>query len=42
MQELNDITTAENVGATTRKDRTTFENILNAIIDSLSDLASSN
>jgi len=41
MQELNDMTTAENVGATTEKPETTFEEVLNAIGDSLSDLASS-
>jgi len=41
MQELNDMTTAETVGATTRKSGTTFEEIVNAIGGSLSDLASS-
>jgi len=41
MQELNDMTTAENVGATTGKPETTFEEMLNAIGDSPSDLASS-
>jgi hypothetical protein len=38
---MQDITTAENWGMTTRKPETTFEEILNAIGDSLSDLASS-
>jgi len=41
MQELNDMTTAENVGATTGKPEITFEEMLNAIGDSLSDLACS-
>jgi len=38
---MEDITTAANGGVTTGKPRTTFEEILNAIGDSLSDLASS-
>jgi len=42
MRELNDMTTAENAGATTGKPETTFEEMLNAIGDSLSNLASSN
>jgi len=42
MQELKDMTTAENAVATTRKPDTMFEEMLNAIRDSLSDLASSN
>ena len=41
MQELNGMTTAENVGATTGKPKTTFEEMLNALGDSLSDLESS-
>jgi len=41
MQELKDMTTAGNVGATTRKPKTTFEEMLNSLGDSLSDLASS-
>ena len=41
MQELNDMTTAESAGGTTRKPEITFEAMLNAIGDSLSDLASS-
>jgi len=41
MQELNDVTTAENAGVTTRKPETTFEDMLNAIGDSLSSLVSS-
>jgi hypothetical protein len=36
-----DMTTAESRGATTGKPKTTFEEMLNAIGDSLSDLASS-
>jgi len=40
-QEWNDMTTAENMGATTRKPETVFEEMLNSIGDSLSDLASS-
>jgi len=41
MQELKDMTSAESMGATTRKPETTFEEIMNAIRDSLSNLASS-
>ena len=41
MQELKDMTTAESAGGTTRKPETTFEEMLNAIGDSLSDLATS-
>jgi len=41
MQELNNMTTAENMGATTGKPKTKFEEMLNAIGNSLSDLASS-
>jgi len=41
MQELQDITPAENVGETTRKPNTICEEMLNAIGDSLSDLTSS-
>ena len=41
MQGLNNIPTAENVGATTGNPETTFEELLNAMGDSLSDLASS-
>jgi len=41
IQELNDMTTAENVGTTTGKPETTFEDMLNPIGDSLSNLASS-
>ena len=41
MQGLKDMSTAETGGATTRKPNTTFEQMLNAIGDSLSDLASS-
>jgi len=41
MQELNDMTTAENVGVTTRQPQTMFAEMFNAIGDSLSDLASS-
>jgi len=41
MRELNDMTTAENMGETTGKPEMTFESMLNAIADSLSDLASS-
>jgi len=41
MQELNNITTVENVGATAGKPETTFQEMLNAIRDSRSDLASS-
>jgi len=40
MQELKDMTTAESAGATTRNPETTFAEMLNAIEDSLSDLAS--
>jgi len=39
MQELKDMTTAERMGATTKKHETMFEEMLNAITDSLSDLA---
>jgi len=39
---MQDMTTAENEGATPGKPETTFEEMLNAIGDSLSDLASSN
>ena len=42
MQELHDMTTADNAGVTTRKTDTTFEEMFNAIRDSLSNLASSN
>jgi len=41
MQELNDMTTAESLGATTRKPETKFEMIWNAIGDSPIVLASS-
>jgi hypothetical protein len=41
MQELKDMTTAESAGGTTRKPETTFEEMLNAIGDSLSDLGTS-
>jgi len=41
MQELKDMTTAESVGVTTRKPETIFEEMFNAIGNSLSDLASS-
>jgi len=41
MQELKDMTTAETAGVTTRKPETMFEQMINAIGDSLSDLASS-
>jgi hypothetical protein len=41
MQELNDMTTAENMGATPGKPKTTFRETLNVIRHSLSDLASS-
>jgi len=41
MQELNDMTTAENMRAITGKPETTFQEMLNAIGDSLSDLANS-
>jgi len=41
MQELKDMTTAESAGVTTRKPEITFEEMLNAIGDSLRDLASS-
>ena len=41
MQELNDMTTAKHVGATTGKPERTFEEMLNAIRSSLSNLASS-
>jgi hypothetical protein len=39
LQELKDMTTAESAGGTTRKPETKFEEVLNAIGDSLSDLA---
>jgi len=42
MQQQEDMSTAENAGATTRKPENTFKEMLNAIRDSLSDLASSN
>jgi len=42
MQELNEMTTAENVWATTGKPETMVEEMLNAIGDSPSDLPSSN
>jgi len=42
MQELKDMNTAESAGGTTGKPETTFEGMLNAIGDSLSDLATSN
>jgi hypothetical protein len=41
MQELKDMTTAESVGGTTRKPDIMCEEMLNAIGDSLSDLATS-
>jgi hypothetical protein len=41
MQQLNDMTTAENVGATTGNPETMCEEMLTAIGDSVSDLASS-
>jgi len=41
MQEVKDLTTTQQVGATTTKPKTTFEEMWNAIGDSLSDLASS-
>jgi len=41
MQELNDMTIAENLGATTSMPETSFEEMLNTIGESLSDLASS-
>jgi hypothetical protein len=41
MQELNDMTTTESTGRTTRKPEITFVEMLNAIRDSLSDLATS-
>jgi len=41
MQELHNMTTADNTGVSTRTPDTTFEEMLNAIGDSLSDLASS-
>jgi hypothetical protein len=41
MQELKDMTTAESAGGTTRKPATTFEELMNTIGDSLSDLAPS-
>jgi len=41
MQQLKDMTTAENAGVITGKPETMFEHMLNAIRDSLSDLASS-
>jgi len=40
MHDVSDMTTAERMGATTRKPETRFEEMLNAIADSLSDLAS--
>jgi len=42
IQQLKDMTTAENAGATTGKPETSFEEILNANGDSLCDLASFN
>jgi hypothetical protein len=39
---MQDMTTGENVGATTGKPETMFEEMLNGIGDSLSDLARSN
>jgi len=42
MQELKDIATAESTGAATREPDRTFEEMLNAVRDSVSDLASSN
>ena len=42
MQELKDMTTAESARATTRNSKTTYEGMLNAIGDTLSDVASSN
>jgi len=41
MQELNDMTTAEHVGTTTGRPETLFEELLNTIGESLSNLASS-
>jgi Uri superfamily endonuclease len=41
MQELNDMTTAENVGATNEKPETTVQEMLNHVGDNLSDLGSS-
>jgi hypothetical protein len=41
MQELKDMTTPQNVGATTGQPETSFEELLNAIADSQGDLASS-
>lgn len=41
MHQLGDRTTADNVGATTRKPYTAFEEMLNAIEDGLSNLSSS-
>jgi Uri superfamily endonuclease len=41
MQELNNMTTAENVGATTEKLETTVQEMLNHVGDNLSDLGSS-
>jgi hypothetical protein len=41
MQQLNDMTTAESAGMTTRKAKTMIEEMLNTIRDSLSDLATS-
>jgi hypothetical protein len=41
-QEVNDILTPENVGGTTGKPESTFEEIMKYIRDSLSDLVSSN
>jgi len=41
MEKLKDITTAENTGTTTRKHKTTVEEMSNAIGDRPSDLASS-
>ena len=41
IQDINDMSTAENVGATTRTPKLMFGEILNAVRDSLSDLSSS-
>jgi hypothetical protein len=38
MQEVKDLTTAESAGATTRMPQTRFEDMLNAIGDSLNEL----
>jgi len=40
MQEQDDMSTAENTGATTSHSQETFQEMFNAIRDSLSDLAS--